>query len=80
MPGDIKTYNVFEAQPKRIAIEYPFAKGFEVFVLLVSWRVSNLVPSQWFWILMLVVTWIFARAQREENIAKIQRNHLYICD
>ena len=57
MPEDFKTYNVFEAQPKRIAIEYPFAKGFEVFVLLVLWRVSNLVPSQWFWILMLVVTW-----------------------
>ena len=29
---------------------------------------------------MLVVTWIFARAQREENIANIQRNHLYIYD
>ena len=80
MPEDFKTYNVFEARPKRIAIEYSFAKDFEVFVLLVSWRVSNLVPSQWFWILMLVVTWIFARAQREENIAKIQRNHLYIYD
>ena len=48
MPEDFKTYiNVFEARSKRIAIEYSFAKGFEVFVLLISlrMRMSNLFQS-----------------------------------
>ena len=43
MPADFETYNVFEAQPKRMAIKYFFAKGFEVFVMLISWRVTNFV-------------------------------------